>query len=425
MLDIKLIEQEQSKVVSNLSRRNFDVSIIDKILDLNKNRKDLTTKVENIKAELNRLSKEIGVLKKAGKDASDIMAKVAEQKSLSEQGAQDLEKIQIEQNDLLSRIPNLVADDVPVGKSEAENKEIFKWGQPTQLAFKPLDHADLGEKLGMLDFEKAAQITGARFAVYKKDLARLERALSNFMLDFHVARGYQETMVPFMVHERALYGTGNLPKFKDDLFKIEGRDWYLIPTSEVPLTNLKREEIFEFSEFPLSYASLTPCFRSEAGSYGKDTKGLIRMHQFNKVEMVNITPPEKSEEVHESMITSASDILKELNLPHRGVLLCSGDMGFGSRKTVDLEVWLPSQNTYREISSVSNCWDFQARRAGIRFRRDKQSKPEFAHTLNGSGLAVGRTLVAILENFQQADGSVAIPEKLWPYMNGVKVIKAH
>jgi seryl-tRNA synthetase len=423
MLDIKLVQDKTESIKENLAKRGFDLSIIDEVLSFNERRKDLTTQVESIRAEINKTSKEVGLLKREKKDASELMSKVAELKAANEENNQKLDEIKEKQNALLSTIPNLLANDVPAGKDESENKEVFKWGEPTKLNFEPVDHADLGEKLGMLDFETAAKITGSRFAVYRRDLATLERALSNYMLDFHLRRGYVETIVPFMVHERSLYGTGQLPKFKEDLFKIEGRDWYLIPTSEVPLTNLKREEVFDFKELPLKYTSLTPCFRSEAGSYGKDTKGLIRMHQFNKVEMVNITAPEDSEKVHEEMVASARTILEELELPHRGVLLCSGDTGFGATKTIDLEVWLPSQNTYREISSISNCGDFQSRRASIRFKRDSKSKPEFAHTLNGSGLAVGRTLVAILENFQQEDGSVAVPKTLQPYMGGQAVIK--
>jgi seryl-tRNA synthetase len=423
MLDIKKIVDDPEEVKKNIAKRGFDSSMLDTVLDLNNKRKQLTTSVEGIRAELNSTSKEIGKLKKAGQDASEVMKKVSELKASNEKNNEELHKVQEELNNILLAIPNVTASDVPEGKDESFNVEIFNWGEPKKFDFEVKDHHDLGEKLGMLDFETAAKITGSRFAVYRRDLATLERALSNYMLDFHLRRGYVETIVPFMVHERSLYGTGQLPKFKEDLFKIEGRDWYLIPTSEVPLTNLKREEVFDFKELPLKYTSLTPCFRSEAGSYGKDTKGLIRMHQFNKVEMVNITAPEDSEKVHEEMVASARTILEELELPHRGVLLCSGDTGFGATKTIDLEVWLPSQNTYREISSISNCGDFQSRRASIRFKRDSKSKPEFAHTLNGSGLAVGRTLVAILENFQQEDGSVAVPKTLQPYMGGQAVIK--
>jgi seryl-tRNA synthetase len=312
---------------------------------------------------------------------------------------------------------------VPVGSDENSNQEMKKWGTIKNFDFTPIDHATLGEKLGLLDFETATKITGARFTVYKGQLARLERALISFMIDRHTDNGYMEILPPFIVHERSLYGTGNLPKFKEDLFKLEGFDWYLIPTAEVPVTNLKREQIFEMSEFPLRYVAYTPCFRSEAGSAGRDTRGLIRQHQFNKVELVNIVAADKSKEAHEEMINRACSILEELELPYRAMVLCSGDMGFGSSRTIDLEVWLPSQNKYREISSISNCWDFQSRRAQIRYR-NAEGKPEFAHTLNGSGLAVGRTLVAIMENYQNKDGTITIPKALRPYMKNQELIKS-
>ncbi len=424
MLDLKLIEKETDKVKANLSKRGMDISIIDKILSLSITRKELTTKVEAVRAELNSCSKEIGKLKKNGQDASEMMNKVAELKSSSEKNTNELEQTKLLQDDLISTLPNLVSDDVPAGKTEEENIEVFQWGKPKNFDFEVKDHHDLGEELGMLDFDSAAKITGARFVVYKKDLARLERALSNFMLDFHAQNGYEEIIPPLMVHERSMFGTGQLPKFAEDSFKLEGFPWYMIPTSEVPLTNIMRENVWSDSDFPKKFCAFTPCFRSEAGSYGRDTKGLIRMHQFNKVEMVNITLPEDSEKAHEQMVQSARGILEALNLPYRGLILCAGDASASGYKTIDLEVWLPSQNTYREISSVSNCTDYQARRAGIRFKR-AGGKPEFAHTLNGSGLAVGRTLVAILENYQQKDGSIALPEAIRPYMGGQEIIKAH
>lgn len=422
MLDLKLIENETKSVIENLNKRGFDISIIDQILELNKKRKELIQKVETSRAEIKSKSKEVGSIKKSGGDASAIMEEVTKIKLSIEDHEKELNEILEDQNHLLSVIPNLVADDVPVGKSEDDNKEINRWGDPRKFDFDPREHSDIGEKLGMLDFEAAASVTGARFAFLKGSLAKLERALANYMIDFHLDNNYTEINPPFLVHERSMYGTGQLPKFKEDSFKVEGFDWYLIPTAEVPVTNIKRDQVFEFSQFPMKYVAWTPCFRSEAGSHGKDTKGLIRMHQFSKVEMVNIVAPEASEQAHLDMIKSGEKILENLGLPFRSMVLCTGDIGFGAKKTIDLEVWLPSQNCYREISSISNCWDFQARRANIRFKRAQGEKPEFAHTLNGSGLAVGRTLVAILENYQQADGSVIVPEVIRPYMDGIDKI---
>lgn len=422
MLDIKLIETQKEFVCSNLKKQGFDISNIDKALDINKKRKDLINIVEESKAKINSLSKEVGLLKREGKPAESLMKEVSDIKNKMADQDQELSKINEELHNVLSEMPNIISDSVPVGSDEDANVEIKKWGTPKEYDFKVLDHATLGENLGMLDFEAASKLTGSRFVVYKGLLARLERALANYMIDFHVAKGYQEILPPYIVNANTMYGTGQLPKFKDDSFKIEGRDWYLIPTAEVPVTNLKKDQVFPASELPLSYVSYTPCFRSEAGSYGRDTRGLIRMHQFNKVEMVNITTKEDSEKTHKKMVESACEILEQLGLPYRAVNLCTGDIGFSARETVDLEVWLPSQEKYREISSISNCWDFQSRRAKIRYKADK--KPEFAHTLNGSGLAVGRTLVAILENNQNADGSITIPEVIQGYMGGVKIIKA-
>ncbi len=423
MLDIKKIESDFETVKATLSNRNFDTSILDEIISLNKKRKELTTSSETKKAEVNKLSREIGELKKNKQDADSQMKQVAQFKSLMESEASELEEVQKKQTSILLNIPNLPESSVPVGKDEDHNVEVKRWGNPRVFDFTPVDHADIGERLGMLDFESAAKITGARFVVYKAGIARLERALINFMLDHQASKGFTEMMTPFIAHERSLIGTGNLPKFEDQLFKLNSEQpWYLIPTSEVTLTNLKREQIIEESEFPFLYAAYSPCFRSEAGSHGKDVKGLIRMHQFNKVEMVSICSPSQSEEIHQKMVGSATEILEKLGLPYRQIILCTGDMGFASQKTYDLEVWVPSQNKYREISSISNCGDFQARRANIRFR-NKEGKVEFAHTLNGSGLAVGRTVVAILENYQQKDGSVQIPEALVPYMGGLKEIR--
>ncbi|MFY7993085.1 MAG: serine--tRNA ligase [Bacteriovoracaceae bacterium] len=422
MLDIKKIEEQTEAVKKNLGSRKFDISILDEILELNKKRKTLTTSSETQKAEINKLSKDIGELKKNKQDATELMSKVTSLKAQMEGEAKELDLIQEKQKNLLLGIPNLLDSSVPVGKDEDDNVESSRWGTPRTFDFTPVDHADIGEKLGLLDFESAAKVTGARFVFYKGALARMERALANFMLDHHLNNGFTEMMTPYIANEKALIGTGNLPKFEDQLFKLQDTNWYLIPTSEVTLTNLKREMIMEEAELPYKYTAYTPCFRSEAGSHGKDVKGLIRMHQFNKVEMVCITTPSQSNAIHQEMIKSAGNILEKLGLPYRALTLCSGDIGFASQKTIDLEVWVPSQNKYREISSISNCGDFQARRANIRFR-NKEGKPEFAHTLNGSGLAVGRTLVAILENYQQKDGSVIVPEVLVPYMGGLKEIR--
>lgn len=423
MLDIRKIENEFEAVKNNLLSRGFDVSILDQIVELNAKRKTLTASSETKKAEVNKLSKEIGELKKNKQDANDLMMKVASIKASMEGEARELEEVQHKQNSLLLTIPNLLSPEVPVGKSEDDNKEVYRWGEATKMDFTPVDHAELGEKLDILDFEAGSRMTGARFVVYKGLAARLERALINFMLDHQTSRGFTEMMTPFIAHERSLVGTGNLPKFEDQLFKLNSEQpWYLIPTSEVTLTNMKREQVMEEAELPYLYTAYSPCFRSEAGSHGKDVKGLIRLHQFNKVEMVSICSPSQSEEVHQKMLESSKAILELLKLPYRVLALCSGDIGFASQKTYDLEVWVPSQGKYREISSISNCGDFQARRANIRLR-NKEGKLEFAHTLNGSGLAVGRTVVAILENYQQKDGSVKIPEILWPYMGGIKEIR--
>lgn len=421
MHDIKQIEANLDGFKSNLALRNYDLSGVDALLNLNKTRKSLTTDVEQTQAEIKKISKEVGMKKRNGENADDLMAKVHELKGSVEDKNKELDEVKEKLNYELSTIPNLVEEDTPQGADENDNVEIHKWGTPKEFSFKVKDHVDLGESLKLLDFEAATKLTGARFVVYKGQIARLERALANFMLDHQLDRGYEEIIPPFLVHERALFGTGQLPKFKEDLFKIEGMDWYLIPTSEVPLTNLKREEIFDEAELPLKYTGLTPCFRSEAGSHGKDTRGLIRMHQFNKVEMVNIVHPNDSTQALEDMRRSAEEILEKLDLPYRTVRLCSGDIGFGAKKTYDLEVWVPSQEKYREISSCSNCGDFQARRAGIRFKKQGE-KPQFAHTLNGSGLAVGRCLVAILENYQNEDGTITVPEALVSYMGGLTKI---
>ena len=421
MHDIKTFEKESKRIKKSLKKRGIETETVDQCLKLNEERKQIIQKVEIKKSEVKKKSKEIGILKKSGKDVSQIVKNIHEIKQEIVKDDEVLAKKEDDLHYILASLPNIPDNIVPEGKDETKNVELNKWGALPKFDFPPRDHGDLGETLGMLDFKSAAKLTGPRFAVYKGALARLERALSNFMIDSHIKNGHQEIIAPYIVNSDTLYGTGQLPKFSDDLFKLEGRDWYLIPTAEVSLTNLKKNELFSKKELPLKYCSFSPCFRSEAGSYGKDTKGLIRLHQFHKVELVNIVEPDESPKAHQEMIERACTLLQDLNLPYRQVLLCCGDMGFSAQKCIDLEVWLPGQNKYREISSLSNCGDFQARRAGIRFR-DDEGKPQYAHTLNGSGLAVGRTVVAIMENYQNKDGSICIPEKLRPYMGGLKVI---
>lgn len=425
MHDIKKIESDVESFKDNIAKRNFDISVIDEVISLNKKRKHLTTEVETVQSQVKSKSKEVGMMMKNGdkEGAENIKKDVQVLKASIDSKNEELSSVVSDLNYKLSTIPNSIADDTPIGDDEESNIEIRRWGEARKFNFDIKDHADLGEELGMLDFEKAAQLTGSRFCVYKSALAQMERALANYMLDFHEKNGYEEIIPPFIVNEETLYGTGQLPKFGEDLFKLtlEDKNWFLIPTSEVPLTNLKANEIFDESELPFKYTAFTPCFRSEAGSHGRDTRGLIRVHQFNKVEMVNITHPSESDKVLNEMVSSAEKILESLGLPFRTVRLCTGDIGFGANKTLDIEVWVPSQNTYREISSCSNCNDFQARRASIRFKKQGE-KPQFAHTLNGSGLAVGRTMVAILENYQNEDGSITIPEVLRSYMGGKEKI---
>ena len=418
MHDLKHFVENIDLYKENFQKRgSVDVSF-DSITKLNEQRKELIQESEEKRALVKTLSKQIGPLKKAGESADELMAEVARAKIVIESSESTLGEITGKINDSLGRMPNLIAEDVPVGTDEESNVEVAKWGTPRAFDFDVRDHHELGESLEMLDFERGARLTGSRFVVYKSQLAKLERALINFFLDEHEKAGYEEAIPPYIVNRETMYGTGQLPKFEEDLFKLDDdRDWFLIPTAEVPLTNLKRNELFEASELPLKYSAFTPCFRSEAGSYGKDTRGLMRLHQFNKVEMVNIVSAEDSEKAHEAMVNQATMLLEKLGLPYRKMLLCSGDIGFGARKCFDLEVWVPSQGKYREISSISNCWDFQARRAKIRYRGE-DGKPKFAHTLNGSGLAVGRTVLAIMENYQNEDGSINVPEVLVPYMGG-------
>jgi len=420
MLDMVWVRDHLDEVeVALRSRGGVDIA---ELRRLDTDRRAAMRDVEILKARRNTASGEIARLKQEGGDAAPILA---EMRAAAER-IKELDARATAADEALRRlmltIPNLPDASVPIGTSNDDNVEVRRWGTQPKFDFEPKAHWDVGVALGILDFERAAKITGARFTVYMGAGARLERALINFMLDLHTREhGYTEVLPPFMVNEKAMTGTGNLPKFAADLFRLEQVGYYLIPTAEVPLTNLHREEILDGARLPLSYTAWTPCFRSEAGSYGKDVKGLIRQHQFNKVELVKITRPEESFAALERLTADAETVLQRLGLPYRVVALCSGDMGFASAKTYDIEVWLPSFNTYREISSCSNCTDFQARRAGIRFRRGPAGKTELAHTLNGSGLAVGRTLVAILENGQRADGSVTIPEALRPYFGAAEI----
>lgn len=423
MLDPKLLRTELNKVAERLSLRNtsFDITHYQSLED---RRKVLQNDTQALQNERNMISKSVGQAKARGEDIAPILENVAQLKKKLEQKENELEQVLLSLKAFALRIPNLPQDDVPPGKDEHDNVEVRRWGTPRQFDFKPQDHTDLGEGFGGIDFAKGAMLSGSRFVVMQGALAKLNRALIQWMLDLHIEHhGYQEVYVPYMVKKECLYGTGQLPKLAEDVFTIDG-DWdlTLIPTAEVPVTNLVREQILKNEQLPLKMVCHTPCFRSEAGSYGKDTRGMIRLHQFEKVELVHITRPEDSQAAHEELTGHAEKILQLLNLPYRVVNLCGGDLGFSASKTYDLEVWIPSQDTYREISSCSNMWDFQARRMSARFKRSQDDKPELVHTLNGSGLALSRTLVAIMENYQRADGKIDVPEVLLPYMNGVHVI---
>jgi len=423
MLDLAFVRDNLPAVEEMLRRRGQDPAVLARFRETDERRRQLITRSETLKAQRNRASEEIARLKKAGQDAS---AQMAETKKLREQG-ETLEKqageIDQELRTLLAGIPNMPHSSVPEGHSADDNQEVRKWGTPPQFSFTPKPHWELGEQLGVLDLERATKLSGARFAVYWDMGARMERALANFMLDLHTRdHGYTEVLPPYMVNSDSMYGTGQLPKFADDLFHVEKRDLWLIPTAEVPLTNLYRDETIDAARLPLSVTGYTPCFRSEAGSYGKDVRGIIRQHQFQKVELVKFTRPEDSCAQHEQLTRDAEMVLQRLGLHYRVVLLCTGDMGAASAKTYDLEVWLPGQQLYREISSCSNFESYQARRANIRYRPEGSKRSEYVHTLNGSGLAVGRTWLAILENYQQADGSVIIPEALRPYMGTDRIV---
>ena len=424
MLDLKFIRSRLDVVKQMLANRRYDLDL-SLFETVDKRRREILAVLENLRHRRNKVSEEIAQLKKSGQDGSALIAEMRKVSLEIKDLESSLSRVDDELQPLLMIIPNVPHETVAVGADEKDNPVVRTWGEIEEKDFEPLPHWELGEKLGILDFARAAKIAGARFSLYRGKGAMLERAIINFMLDVHTREhGYTEVLPPFMVNSASMTGTGQLPKFKEDLFKIEGWDYYLIPTAEVPVTNIHREEVLPEEALPIHYVSYTPCFRSEAGSYGKDTRGLIRQHQFNKVELVKFSKPEDSYDELETLTDNAETILRRLGLPYRVISLCTGDLGFASAKTYDLEVWLPSQKLYREISSCSNFEDFQARRAGIRFKRKGAGGTELVHTLNGSGLAVGRTLVAVLENYQQEDGRVIIPEALRPYMGGLDAITA-
>ena len=423
MLDIKVIRQNPALVKQAMQNRNKQLDeIIDQILAIDGERRELLAKVESLKAQQNKASKQIPTLKKEGGDVTALMAEmkeIAEQvKALDEQ----VKSLDDKQLQLTYNLPNIPHESVPVGRDDSDNIEVRRWGEPRKFEYEPKGHWDVGADLGILDPERAGKVTGARFHFYKGLGARLERAVINYYLNTHTEHGYTEVFPPFMANRASMTGTGQLPKFEEDMFAVTGTDYFLIPTAEVPVTNMHRDEILDAAQLPLKYCAYSACFRAEAGSAGRDTRGLIRQHQFNKVELVKFADPESSYEELEKLTADAERVLQGLGLAYRVVTLCTGDMGFSSSKTYDLEVWLPSANRYREISSCSNFEDFQARRAEIKFRREPKAKPEYVHTLNGSGVAIGRTVAAILENYQQEDGSVVVPDALRPYM-GVDVIR--
>lgn len=423
MLDMKFVRENPELVMAAMRKRNANVNL-DEFLKLEKQRRELTLQVEALKSQRNAASQEIGKMKKAGENADAQMAEVRTLGDKITEDDKELKDIESRLKEILLTIPNMPAEDTPVGSSDADNPVLRTWGEPTKFDFEPQAHWDIGEKLNILDVERAGKVSGARFTFYRGLGSRLERSVINFFLDVHTREhGYTEFFPPFIVNKDSMQGTGQLPKFADDMFKLEGLDYYLIPTAEVPITNLHRDEILSGDDLPLYYTAYSACFRAEAGAAGRDTRGLIRQHQFNKVELVKFTKPEDSWDELAKLTANAEKVLQLLELPYHVVRLCSGDIGFSSAATFDLEVWLPAANCYREISSCSNFLDFQARRANIRFRRDNKSKPEFVHTLNGSGVAVGRTVAAILENYQQADGSVVVPKVLRSYM-GCDVIPA-
>lgn len=424
MLDIKLFRNEPDLVREKVTKRGMDAQVVDDILVLDEKRRQLISQAEEMKAQRNKVSGEIAQKKRNKENADDVIAEMRKLGDEIKVLDDDLNQIDQDLNDKLSRIPNIIQDDVPVGASDEENVELKRWGTPRNFDFEEKEHWDLVEDLNMANFERGAKVSGARFVFLTGEGAQLERALMNYMVTKHTTQhGYTEMMVPQLVNADSMYGTGQLPKFEEDLFKIEKEGLYTIPTAEVPLTNYYRNEIIGPDVLPAKFTAQSACYRSEAGSAGRDTRGLIRLHQFDKVEMVRFEKPEDSWNALEEMTSHAEAILEELVLPYRRVNLCTGDIGFGASKTYDLEVWLPSYNDYKEISSCSNITDFQARRANIRFKRDKNAKPELVHTLNGSGLAVGRTFAAIVENYQNADGSIIIPDALVPFMGGKTEIR--
>jgi seryl-tRNA synthetase len=423
MLDLKFIRSNLDAVKEMIENRGYDLDI-SVFESIDSKRRELLPALEGLRHQRNRVSQDIAEMKKNGEDASHLIEEMKKVSTEIKVKESELSGIEEELTPFLMVVPNMPDESVVVGTDEKDNPLVRTWGQQREMGFDPLPHWEIGEGLGILDFARAAKIAGSRFALYRGPGAMLERALINFMLDIHTKEhGYTEVLPPFMVNAASMTGTGQLPKFKEDLFKVNDWDLYLIPTAEVPVTNIHRDEILQEESLPIYYVAYTPCFRSEAGSYGKDTRGLIRQHQFNKVELVKFSRPSDSYDELEKLTENAEEILKRLDLPYRVVSLCTGDLGFSAAKTYDLEVWLPSQNLFREISSCSNFVDFQARRANVRFKRKGASGTELVHTLNGSGLAVGRTLVAILENYQQKDGRVAVPEALQPYMGGMEFIK--
>ncbi|MEB7805779.1 serine--tRNA ligase [Mammaliicoccus fleurettii] len=424
MLDIRLIRSEPEFVKDKVAKRGDDPKVIDEILELDKKRRELIAQTEELKSHRNKVSGEIAQKKRNKENADDVILEMRQVGDQIKEIDQTLNQLNDDVTYKLVRIPNLISDETPVGKDENDNVEVRKWGTPRTFDFESKAHWDLVESLKMADFERAAKVSGARFVFLTGKGAQLERALMNFMVTMHTTQhGYTEMMVPQLVNADSMFGTGQLPKFEEDLFKVEKEGLYTIPTAEVPLTNFYRNEVLQNEQFPIKFTGQSACFRSEAGSAGRDTRGLIRLHQFNKVEMVRYERPEHSFKALEELTEHAENILKTLELPYRTVNLCTGDIGFGSTKTYDIEVWLPSYNDYKEISSCSNMTDFQARRSNIRFKRDKDAKPEYVHTLNGSGLAVGRTFAAIVENYQNEDGSITVPEALVPFMGGQKIIE--
>lgn len=422
MLDARFVRENPERVVESLKQRGYDAGVINDFLRIEDERRSLLLDVERLRQQRNELSEKISKIKK---DRRDVSGETQEAKNVSEAiktKEEKLKELDEKTKTFLLNMPNIPHESVPVGKDETENAEIRKWGEPRQFDFEPMNHWDIGGILEIIDFERASKIAGARFAIMKGMGARLERALMNFMLDLNTSKGYKEIFPPIIVNRDSMIGTGQLPKFANELFIVSDPEFYLIPTAEVPVTNIHRNEILREEDLPIYYTAYTPCFRREAGSYGKDVRGLIRQHQFNKVEMVKFVKPENSYQELELLTKDAEDILQKLRLPYRVVSLCTGDLGFAASKTYDIEVWLPGQQKYREISSCSNFTDFQARRASIRFRKEGRKGTEFVHTLNGSGLAIGRTLIAILENYQHKDGSVVVPEVLRTYM-GIEVIR--